>query len=73
MMPPYMYMNPYFQMGPYMYDKPKKKEDPYKKLVMEMLLKNSKDVRSRRKRDITESELEESEYVNSRPSSRHHS
>jgi hypothetical protein len=58
MMPPYMYMNPYFQMGPYMYEKPKKKEDPYKKLVMEMLLKNSKDVRNRRKRDITESELE---------------
>ncbi|CAD8078786.1 unnamed protein product [Paramecium sonneborni] len=41
--PPYMYMNPYFHMPPpfmYPYPQPSNQDDPYKKLVLELLQKN---------------------------------
>ncbi|CAK80902.1 unnamed protein product (macronuclear) [Paramecium tetraurelia] len=58
MMPPYMYMNPYFHMPqPLMYQQsqnqaPKKKADPYKKLVLKILQKGEQESHRSRKDSI---------------------
>ncbi|CAD8174929.1 unnamed protein product [Paramecium pentaurelia] len=62
--PPYMYMNPYYQMPqPLMYQQsqnqaPKKKSDPYKKLVLKILQKGEQD-NHRSRRDSNYSDYSE--------------
>ncbi|CAD8156627.1 unnamed protein product [Paramecium octaurelia] len=79
MMPPYMFMNPYFPMPPpFMYPYPQQQQsnqdDPYKKIVLEMLQKGNKHLRDpiRQRIDSYSSQYTDDQDDKSRQH-RHHS
>ncbi|CAD8168843.1 unnamed protein product [Paramecium octaurelia] len=79
MMSPYMFMNPYFPMPPpflYPYPQSSNNDEPYKKIIMELIQKNNKGNKdlNYKKRDSYSSEYTDDLYSrNSSRQHRHHS